>query len=635
MQSSEIRTRFLKFFEERGHTVVPSSSLLPDDPDPSVLFTTAGMQPMMPYFFDEQHPLGSRITNSQKCFRSQDVEEVGDTRHTTFFEMLGNWSFGDYFKEEQLTWIFEFLIKELGLDPRRLYVTVFGGNDQIPRDTDASDLWKKRFKSVGVEAKDLADAKTKGMRDGRIFYYGDESWWSLSGAPSKMTPGEPGGTDSEMFYEFSGVQHDSRYGEYCHVHCDCGRYIEIGNNVFMEYQKQSDGSFSRLPKKNIDFGGGLERLTMASQDKPDVFQTDIFEPIVNSIKRLIPASDPSLNITYEGDPNVRRWIRIIADHIKAATMLLADGIAPSNKLQGYVVRRLIRRVIRFGRVLFNFNNKPFLTDISKAVIGMYKEQYPYLETKADFIFSQLTQEEARFNKTLNSGLKEVARYDVLDAKIAFRLYESFGFPFELTEEIAREKGQKVEYGEFKKEFEKHQEISRAGMEQKFGGHGLLFDTGELKAANEEELKVVTRLHTATHMLQQALREVLGPEVHQAGSDITVERTRFDFTFPRKLTPEEIKKVEDLVNEKVREDLPMQKVVLPKSEAEKTGALYFFKEKYPDPVNVYFMGRDIATAWSKEFCGGPHVTHSGEIGHFRIAKEEACSAGVRRIRGIVE
>ena len=601
---------------------MPSSSLLPDDP--SVLFTTAGMQSMVPYLLGLDHPLGTRVANSQKCFRAQDIEEVGDSRHTTSFEMLGNWSFGDYFKKEQLSWVFEFLTKELKLDPKRLYVTVFEGNEQIPRDNESVELWKELFDSVGIEAREVENAETKGMQDGRIFYYGvGKNWWSLSGTPDQMPVGAPGGPDSEMFYEFPDIQHDVKFGDKCHVNCDCGRHIEVGNNVFMEYQKQEDGSFKLLAQKNIDFGGGLERLAMAYEDKSDVFSTDVFKSIIKKVEEL------SGRVTYKDNPDTKKFFRVVADHTKAATMLIADGAIPSNKSQGYLVRRLIRRAVRYGRSLLDIN-QPFLAKVAEAVIEMYKDQYPDLGTKKKIIFEQLTQEEERFNKTLSSGLREISKHEVLDAKIAFDLYQTYGFPFELTEEIAREKGQKVEYGEFRKEFEVHQEKSRAGLEKKFGGHGLILDTGELKAANEEELKIVTRLHTATHMLHAALRKVLGNEVHQAGSDITAERLRFDFTFPRKLIPGEIEQVENFVNEAIKKDLTVTKQEMPYEEAVKTGALSFFKFKYPPKVNVYSVGD-----FSKELCGGPHVTHSGEIGHFKIVKEEASSAGVRRIRAIVE
>lgn len=624
MESTEIRKKFLDFFKSKGHAIEPSSSLVPDDP--TTLFTSAGMQPMLPYFLGKKHPKGTRVVDSQRCFRAQDIEEVGDNRHDTFFEMLGNWSFGDYFKKEQLAWMFEFLTKELKLDPNKLYVTVFGGNKIIPRDIESVTLWKDLFKSAGIKARDVENSEERGMQDGRIFYYGEKkNWWSRSGVPSQMPVGEPGGPDTEMFYEFSEVEHDSAYGLHCHVNCDCGRYMEIGNNVFMEYIKNADGTFAQLPTKNVDFGGGLERLGAAVANHPDIFLTDLFRPLIKFIERVTSRA-------YK-EPDTRS-IRIVADHIKAATMLIADGVLPSNKAQGYILRRLIRRAVRFGRLLGIQEN--FTAQLSKQVIEIYKNVYPELVEKEVHIANALKEEEAKFSATIVRGLKEIEKVSELNGEVAFHLYESYGFPFELTEEIARERGQQVEYGEFRKAFEKHQEISRAGLEKKFGGHGLILDTGELKAGNEEELKKVTRLHTATHLLQAALRKVLGEEVHQMGSDITSERTRFDFSFPRKVTPDELKEAEKTVNDAIRHDYAVEYKKMPYEEAVKTGALYFFKEKYPEAVNVYSVfDAKTGEVFSREFCGGPHVSHTGEVGAFRILKEEASSAGVRRIRATVE
>ncbi len=630
MTANEIRTKYLEFLKERGHTIVPSVSLLPDEH--TVLFTIAGMQPMMPYLLGETHPGGTRIADSQQCFRSTDIEEVGDNRHTTFFEMLGNWSFGDYYKKEQISWMFELLIKEMGINPQNFYVTVFGGSDQIARDTESVEIWKGLFAGVGIDAKDIDNAESDGMQGGRIFYYGEKkNWWSRAGVPANMPAGEPGGPDTEMFYDFGDTgQHDKAvFGDVCHVNCDCGRFMEIGNNVFMEYIKQEDGSFASLPSKNVDFGGGLERMVAASQNQPDVFLTDSFEPIIKRLEEIFDAKE-GLN-DYKSEPRV---YRIMSDHLKAATMLIAAGVEPSNKAQGYYLRRLIRRAVRFSRIHPFMHANTFGAEVVKVVIEMYKDQYPELLEKKDHICDVLTKEETKFSTTLAQGLKEVNKNPILDGDIAFKLYESFGFPFELTEEIARERGQNVEYGEFRKAFEKHQEISRAGLEKKFGGHGLLLDTGELKAGSEEELKIVTRLHTATHLMQQALRDLFGPAVHQMGSDITAERTRFDFNFDRKLTDEELRKIESVVNEVIQKDLPMQMIVMPFEEAKHTGALYFFKEKYPESVNVYFAGNTLEDAYSKEFCGGPHVTHTGEIGVFKINKEESSGSGVRRIRASV-
>ena len=632
MTSKEIRQTYLEFFEKRGHAIVPSASLVPEN-DPSTLFVSAGMQPMVPYLLGEKHSLGERIVDSQRSFRSQDIEGVGDNRHTTFFEMLGNWSFGDYFKQEQLRWFFEFLTNTppggVGLNPKKLYVTVFGGNSEIPRDTESVGIWKEIFASVGIDAKDVEGAAEKGMQGGRIFYYGEkENWWSRAGVPSEMPSGEPGGPDSEVFYEFSDAEHNSSYGPFCHPNCDCGRYLEIGNSVFMEYQKKEDGTFGPLPAKNVDFGGGLERIAAASRNDPDMFIIDSLYPLIEKIKEISRKE-------YGGE--TRRGFQVISDHLRAAVMLVSDGVTPSNKAQGYVLRRLIRRAVRYGRLIGI--EKSFAGELVGTVAKIYGEAYPELADRKEHIVVVLTQEEEKFQGTISRGLKEIEKMPQLDGKIAFYLYETYGFPFELTEEIARERGQKVAYGEFRSEFEKHQEISRAGSEAKFGGHGLYLKTGEVTIRDQSEVEKVTRLHTATHLLHQSLRQILGPEVRQNGSDITVDRTRFDFNFPRKLTPEELEQVENLVNQKIKEDLEVSFVELPKAEAEKTGALHFFsakggKEKYPDKVKVYFMGPVIETAWSKEFCGGPHVAHTGEVGQFKIAKEEAVGSGLRRIRGTV-
>ena len=632
MTHGEIREKFLKFFESqpRNHKRVDSSSLLPDDP--SVLFTTAGMQPMIPYLLGKAVPPSSRIANSQKCFRAQDIEEVGDNRHTTFFEMLGNWSFGDYWKEEQLSWWFEFVTEELGLDPSKLYVTVFSGGAGVEEDITSRNKWTELFNTKGIKAQytsldTLKNASKKGMEsDQRIFGYGvEKNWWSRSGGPEKMATGEPGGPDSEMFYRFDDVEHNKAFGEKCHPNCDCGQFMEIGNSVFMEFQKREGGGFEKLPQRNVDFGGGLERMTAAANNESDIFKSNIFAPIIHDLEYITGKK-------YEQEA---RRFRIIADHLRAATHLIDAGVRASNKAQGYMLRRLIRRSI------FLMSQLGFQADWYKDIVYrvIYDSDDTIDEDQHSIARDVVDEEAKKFYQTIRNGEKEINKVAKIDAKIAFNLYQNHGFPFELTEEIARERGQKVEYGEFRKEFEKHQEISKAGLEKKFGGHGLLLDTGELKAANEEELKKVTRLHTATHMLQAALRKVLGDEVHQAGSDITAERLRFDFSFARKMTAEEIEKTENIINNKIKEDLKVSYVELPIEEAKKTDALYFFssrggsasggKEKYPDRVKVYSVGD-----FSKEFCGGPHVTHTAEIGQFKILKEEAVSTGTRRIRATV-
>jgi len=632
MTLNEVRTKYLEFFRAREHAVIPSSTLIPDG-DATTLFTGSGMQPLLPYLLGETHPEGKRLTDSQKSFRAEDIEEVGDNRHTTFFEMLGNWSLGDYFKAEQIPWMFEFLVDDLRLDANRFYVTCFIGAPEfnIPKDTEAAALWKKAFERRGISAAEAeigseADGYNRGMKPGeRIFYYdGSKNWWNRGKTGPATTPvGDPCGPDSEMFYDF-GTPHDEKFGKHCHPNCDCGRFMEIGNNVFMAYLKEAEGKFVPLKSQNIDHGSGLERMVAAVNNDPDVFHLDIFQKMR---EKLSSFSKSGLT-----DNDTRR-IRVILDHIRAATFLVSDGVEPSNKGQGYVLRRLIRRAMAHARLL-NLE-AGWLEVLVHSVTDSYRDAYPDLGSKENNIVLVLNTEYEKFSLTLERGFLEFNKMATVSAKDAFNLHQSYGFPFELTKELGVEQGKVVDEKEFRAEFEKHQEISRAGQEKKFGGHGLLLDTGEIKARDEKELVVVTRLHTATHMLQQALRDVLGPEVKQAGSDITVERTRFDFTFGRKLTPEEIKKVEDRVNEKVEEDLKVQKVVMPKAEAEKTGALFFFKQKYPDPVNVYFMGNDLESAWSKEFCGGPHVNHTAEVLKFKIAKEEAVAAGVRRIRGVVE
>lgn len=613
MHLNEVRKKYLDFFASKGHKIAPSAPLLPIN-DPSTLFTSSGMQPMISYLLGETHPLGTRVTDSQKTFRSQDIEEVGDNRHTTFFEMLGNWSFGDYFKEEQLNWVFEFLTKEIGLDPNRLYVTVFAGNDKISRDTESVKIWQDIFAKVGIEAKDIENAETQGMQDGRIFYYGDKkNWWSRSGTPDKMPTGEPGGPDSEIFFEFTDVIHDPAFGEFCHVNCDCGHFVEIANSVFMEYRKKDDGSFEFLPQKNVDFGGGLERIVAASENTPDVFTTDAFTPIIHHIVTL---SGQSYNSKYQKN------FRIIADHLKAATMLAGDGVIPSNKLQGYVLRRLIRRAVHFGNLMGI--DEQLTPVIAETVISIYESQYPELRERSTIIIDVLNKEELKFKATINKGLKEIAKYEKLDGKVAFTLYETFGFPFELTEEIARERGQQVEYGEFRKAFEEHQQLSRTTS------------AGSFKGGLADNSEVVVRYHTATHLMHKALRDVLGEHVIQKGSNITAERTRFDFSHDSKMTPEQIKAVEDKVNEWIQRDLKVQKDIMPLEEARKSGALGAFGEKYADPSSIYsVIDANSGEIISREFCGGPHVEHTGQIGHFKIVKEEAVSAGTRRIKAIIE
>ncbi len=646
MTSAEIRKKFLAFFSAKGgsasggkgHAVVPSSSLIPDDP--SVLLTTAGMQQFKKYYTGEADALKdfkgkdgkpTRDTVSvQKSFRTSDIDSVGDETHLTFFEMLGNFSFGGYFKKEAIEYAHEFITKTMGLEIS--YVTVFRGMQEIgvPKDEESKQIWNE----LGI-----TDVREEGIED---VFWGPTGSSGPCGPTTEIYCKSAKGQDVEVWnivfneFFFPGSREELL------------RHIPIWIRLFKFFGLPFGPTRKKLEKlkaPGVDTGMGLERLAMISQKVPTIFETDLFSPF-----QLI---------LIGGEEDVRSG-RIIADHIRGAMFLIADGVVPSNKAAGYVLRRLIRRaMIHANKAEIKENilllSKDILMRLINDTLDFYGKSYSELTLGRERILNVFEQEMDNFGRTLKNGLREFNHlYPGMQAeeispggsyhpfvvgqkvgKGAFDLYQSYGFPTEVIKELLEERFYKFDENEFQEEFKKHQEISRAGQEKKFGGHGLILDTGEIKAGSEEELKKVTRLHTATHMLQRALREVLGPDVHQAGSDITAERTRFDFSFSRKLTPEEIRKIEDLVNEKVSEDLPMQKAVLPKTEAEKTGALFFFKEKYPDPVNVYFIGKDIASAWSKEFCGGPHVTHTGEVGKFKILKEEAVGAGVRRIRAAVE
>jgi len=618
MTAKELREKYLNFFKSKGHAVLPSASLIPEN-DPTSLFIGSGMQPLIPYLLGEKHPRGQRLANSQKSFRAEDIEEVGDSRHTTFFEMLGNWSLGDYFKKEQLSWMWEFLLEELKLDPKKVYVTVYRGNKEtgIERDKESVEIWKKLFKGKGIEAKDVDFAEKNGMRDGRIFYYDDnKNWWSRSGVPANMPVGEPGGPDSEMFYDLGAnlkKHENSKFKDLpCHVNCDCGRFIEIGNNVFMEFVKTNKG-FEPLPQKNVDFGGGLERMTMVSEGKNNVFETDLFVNILRKISQI------SGGKKYQGNAAA---FEIIADHIKAATFIMADdkGIAPSNTDQGYIVRRLIRRAVRYGRQL-GIKNDLWIKEITQVVIDDYKDVYPELERNKDFVLSNLDEEETRFKKTLEKGLKEFEKREI-SGREAFNLYQTYGFPIEMTKELAEEKGIQVDEEEFQQELKKHQELSRTASAGKF--RGGLADAGEK----------TKKLHTAAHLLLAALRKVLNDSVTQKGSNITAERLRFDFSWPEKLTDEQKKQVEDLVNEVIKKDLPVVCEEMSLDEAKKQGAAGVFESKYGERVKVYTVGND-KEVFSQEICGGPHIERTGELGHFKITKEESSSAGVRRIKAMLE
>lgn len=553
-----------------------SSSLIPDDP--SVLLTTAGMQQFKKYFtqeLDAKKDFGSLSAVSvQKCFRTSDIDEVGDRTHLTFFEMLGNFSFGGYFKKEAIHWGYEYLTKILNINPERITVTIFAGDQGVPYDNEAFDIWHKE---IGIAADKI---EKRGRAD---------NFWGPTGDEG------PCGPTTEIYVDG----------------------IEVWNLVFNQYYQHKDQTLEKLAVPGVDTGMGFERLVAMIQGVEDVFQTDIFEPIIKRINETAPHLKD-------------KEVRVLADHLRSSVFLIADGVRPSNKEAGYILRRLLRRVLAYQSVYDVHGD--LLAEIAAVVKDKFGKFYP--EVNEPRILEVMESERDKFEQAIAVGVKELNKYKEINAEDAFYLYETFGLPPELLKELAPRALLSFSRSDFDKEFKKHQEISRAGAEKKFGGHGLLLDTGELKAKDNAELKIVTRLHTATHLLQAALRRVLGNEVSQKGSDITAERTRFDFAFPRKLTPEEIKKVEDLVNEVIGKDLPVQYKEMPKEAAEKTGALYFFKEKYPPMVKVYYAGHSIEDAFSKEFCGGPHVTHTLEVGRFKIAKEEAVGSGVRRVRGIV-
>jgi len=634
MTTQELRQQYLDFFKERGHAVLPSASLLPEN-DPTTLFTGSGMQPMVPYLLGETHPSGTRIVDSQKCFRSQDIEEVGDNRHTTFFEMLGNWSLGDYFKEEQISWMFDFLVGHLGLDPSKLYVTCFRGNDSlgIPKDDVSAALWQDKFKEKGLDVEVVDFSERDGMQGGRIFYY-DESknWWSRAGVPGNMPVGEPGGPDTEMFWDFGeslGLHEVSQWkNEPCHVNCDCGRFLEIGNNVFMEYVKTESG-FESLPQKNVDFGGGLERVAAALNGDPDIFKIDLFGEARKKVEGLSGK-------VYGDNESETYAFRVILDHIRAAVFLTADGAVPSNKDQGYFTRRLIRRAIRYAKQLGIEQN--FCVDVAHAFGKTYAEAYPQLVEKKEVVVAELQKEEEKFRRTLEKGLRKFSDLtsgmqpgSQIGAVDAFDLYQSYGFPLEITVELAEEKDLKVDTEGFKKEKQKHQSLSKQGAEKKFKG-GL---------ADHSEMSV--KYHTATHLLHAATLKVLGPHAVQKGSNITPERLRFDFAHAEKLTDVQKKEIEDLVNAAIQRDYPVSFTMMSVEEAKEKGAIGLFEDNYGDQVKVYTVGDPEKKAdadpgsdtFSREFCGGPHVEHTGVLGTFILKKEKSISSGVRRIRAVLE
>jgi len=604
----------LDFYKKRGHRVIPSVSLIPED-DPSLLFVNSGMFPLVPYLLGEKHPEGKRLVNFQRSFRAEDIEEIGNGRHTTFFEMLGNWSLGDYFKEEQLQWWFQFLIEVLGLDPKRIYQTVYLGDGLIEKDHESISILKKIYKKYGISAEEGPESEGDSgsnveinFEKDKIFAYRDKNWWQRGDAV-----GELGGPDSETFYD-TGKEHNPSFGKFCHLNCDCGRFLEIGNSVFMQYQKTENG-WKEIKNKNVDFGGGLERITMVVGGLESVFETDLFKPIFSKIKEFSGKE-------YRNNP---RGFEVIADHIKAAVFIIGDakGVGPSNKGQGYFARRLIRRSIRYGR-LMEIDAENWMNALSEEVIKTYKEIYPELEKNSRFVSAEMEKETGVFQKTLERGLKKFAEIKdkkIISGKVAADLYQTYGFPLEMIEEMAGEEGGRVDKRGFLEEIEKHKEMSRTASAGVFKGG--LADSGEK----------TTKLHTATHLLLAALRDVLGKDVFQKGSNITSERLRFDFSFPRKITEEEIKRVEEIINDKIKENLKISKEEMTVEKALKSGALASFEEKYPDRVIVYTIKSK--KVFSKEICRGPHIRNTSEIGRFKIVKEEASSAGTRRIKAIID
>jgi alanyl-tRNA synthetase len=612
--------------EAHGHVVIPSAALVPQN-DPTTLFTGSGMQPLVPFLMGEPHPAGTRLADAQKCFRAEDIEEVGDNRHTTFFEMLGNWSLGDYFKEEQIEWVYRFLTEEAGLDPEKIYVTTFLGDEKagIPQDTDSAGLWQRLFAEKGVshsigEMGSEAQGGERGMKDGeRIFYYdASKNWWSRAGKPEKMPVGEIGGPDTELFFDF-GTPHDVKYGAHCHPNCDCGRFMEIGNSVFIEYLKQDDGTFIKLPKRNVDFGGGLERITAASNNDPDVFTVDLLKNVIAQIETLSGKSYTEHLTAF----------RVIADHIRGATFMIGDSIYPSNTEQGYFVRRLLRRAVRYADMLGIPAGD--LKLLARSVIETYATQYPVLSQHESDIIDTIHGEEHQFRKTLANGLKEFTKIAertadrILRGEDAFDLFTTYGFPVELIAELAEERGLALARDAFDARMNEHRARSRAGAEQKFKG-GL---------ADHSEKTVM--YHTATHLLLAGLRAELGSGVHQAGSNITNERLRFDFTYDEKVPEDVLRRVEEYVNHAIQKNARVTIETMEKSVAEHDPAIEgSFWDRYPDQVKVYTITDEEGTVYSRELCGGPHVEETGTItGVFKIMKEEASSRGVRRIKAVLE
>lgn len=627
LSASEIRAKYLAFFRAKGHAIIPRANLVPEG-DATTLFTGSGMQPLIPYLLGEPHPLGTLLADSQTCFRAEDIDEVGDNRHTTFFEMLGNWSLGEYFKAEQLPYFFEFLTHEVGLNPKQLYVTVFLGDKAagISRDEESAQIWKKLFADAGVEAQTAemgseADGSKRGMRPGeRIFYYdAAKNWWSRAGVPANMPAGEPGGPDSEVFFRLSNVEHDPSFGENCHPNCDCGQFIEIGNSVFMQYVKRPDGGFDQLPQRNVDFGGGLERLAQASLDTNDMFRIDLLWPIVQKLEEL--------SGKYQDHVEAKR---VIADHIRAAVFLAVDGVVPSNTAQGYVLRRFARRAIRQGLALGI--GQDLLERVAPVVAGIYQGAYPEVGKRAESVLAVLAKEERTFRQTLNKGVREFRKVagEKLAGEAVFKLFDTYGFPPELSLEEAKSEGVEIDPAwreQFDRLMAEQRERSRTAT------------AGQFKGGLADHSEIVTKYHTATHLMYKALRLVLGDHVIQRGSNITPERLRFDFSHPDKMTPEQIAEVERIVNEQIAKDWPMGWREEPTKEALQSGVMGAFGDRYGEVVKVYTVGDPEGPNYSREICGGPHVEHTGQLAEggkrFKITKEESSSAGVRRIKAVLQ
>jgi alanyl-tRNA synthetase len=632
MTAQDIRNKYLEFYAKRGHAVIPRAPLVLSN-DPTTLFTGSGMQQLMPYLLGDTHPDGTRLVDSQTCLRAQDIEEAGDNRHTTFFEMLGNWSLGDYFKAEQLPWMFEFMIDIVGLDINKFYVTCFIGDERfgIPKDTESGKIWKQLFAGKGITAEEIdvgseEDGSRIGIPEGaRIFYYdATKNWWYRGKLIEDMPIGEPGGPDSEMFYRFDDSEHTEaekrQFGERCHPNCDCGRFMEIGNNVFMEYVRRDSG-FEKLPAQNVDQGAGLERIAAAALDDPDVFKISLLWPIIEQLQAISGK-------TYDTHTNS---MRVIADHLRAATFLAVDGVVPSNKEQGYVMRRLVRRAIRFAFDLGVEQN--FLEQIVPVIADMYAADYPEVKAGRDKVIEVLVKEEKVFRQTLRKGLQMLMKLgaDGLNGEALFTLYDTFGFPVELSTEEAFRQNITLST-DWQKEFDAKMTEQRARSQTAAKGTFK----GGLGGQTEQHKKY----HTATHLMYQSLRTVLGDHVVQHGSNITEERLRFDFDHPEKMTPEQVKEVEDMVNEQIDKDLKVSYAEYPTDVARgELGALGAFGDRYGDTVKVYKMIADGADKpFSFEICGGPHVDHTGQLAeggkHFKILKEESSSAGIRRIKAVL-